>query len=179
MKGSDILLSIIIFLVFIGIYLYTLFKSEFKNIQKQWPKYRCNPAIMPFASQFGHDAGQNFTYCIQSMQSNYMTYLLTPIHYVTNVMGKMMGDILKDINFVRQKIFSLVTNITKIVVSIFSVFINIIIEFQRIIIKIKDVIGKITGIMTSLIYLLTGGILTGSSIIAGPIGDTLNFVRHI
>lgn len=179
MKASDIIYSILIILTFVAIYMYSLLKVEFKNIHKNWPKYRCNPMVMPFASSFGHNPEQNFTYCIQSMQSNYMTYLLTPIHYITSFLGNMIQDVMTDINYIRTKIFSLVSNITKIVTSIFSVFINIMIEFQKMIMKIKDIISKLVGVMTSLIYILTGGMYAGTSIIAGPIGDTLNFVRRI
>lgn len=179
MKLSDILTSFIIFAVFAGIYGYSILKAEFKNIQKDWPKYRCNPAIMPFAGSFGHDAGKNFTYCIQTMQGNYMSYLLTPVHYITSVLGHMIGGALKDINYVRIKIFSLVSNITKIVTSIFSVFINIMIEFQKMIIKIKDVFSKTIGMMVSLIYIMSGGIMAGESIMAGPIGDTLDAVKKL
>ena len=179
MKGSDILKSLFIIAIFIGIYLFSLFKSEFKNIQSDWPKYRCNPAVMPFASSFGHDPGQNFTYCIQAMQTNYMVTLLTPVHYITSVLGSMVQSVMTDINFVRTKIASLVGNLTTIISSIFGIFINMMIEFQRIIMKIKDLFNRTIGIMVSLIYIMSGGMMAGTSIIAGPIGDTLNFVRHI
>ena len=41
-----------------------------KDIKDNWPEYRCNPT-MPFASQFGVDPSENFTYCIQNMQTGY------------------------------------------------------------------------------------------------------------
>ena len=110
--------SLLIIGVFVGIYLYSLLKVELKNIENNWPKYRCNPAIMPFAGSFGHDAGKNFTYCIQSMQGNYMGYLLTPLHYITSVLGSMIQDIIKDINYVRMKIASVVGNIMKVIFQI-------------------------------------------------------------
>ena len=179
MKLSDIFNSLLIIGVFIGIYLYSLLKVELKNIENNWPKYRCNPAVMPFAGSFGHDAGKNFTYCIQSMQGNYMGYLLTPVHYITSVLGSMIQNVIKDINYVRMKIASVVKNIMKVVTSIFSIFINMMVEFQRMIIKIKDLVGKLTGTMISLIYIMSGGMLAGTSIMAGPIGDTLRFVKHI
>ena len=38
-----------------------------KNIEDNWPTYRCNPVVMPFAGMFGQNAVTNFTYCIQTM----------------------------------------------------------------------------------------------------------------
>ena len=179
MKLSDILNSILIVGIFIGIYSYTLINVELNNVKKNWPKYRCNPAIMPFAGTFGHDAGQNFTYCIQSMQGNYMHYLLTPLHYITSVLGNMIHNVVNDINNIRNKIASVVANVMKVISDIFSIFINIMIEFQRIIMKIKDLVGKMIGILITLINILSGAVLTGESIMAGPIGDTLRFVKKL
>lgn len=179
MKLSDILNSFLIVAVFIGVYSYSLLTVEFKNIKKNWPKYRCNPAIMPFAGSFGHDAGTNFIHCIQSMQTNYMTYLLTPLHYITSVLGSLIQNVVKDINYIRMKIASIVGNIMKVITDIFSIFINIIIEFQRMIIKIKDVFNKMIAVMITMINLMRGGMFAGESIMAGPIGDTLRFVKKL
>lgn len=176
MKAIDIVQSIVIILVFAGIFLYSMLKTQFKEINENWPKYRCNPAIMPFAGQFGHNPQKNFTYCIQNMQTNYMGFLLTPLHFITSQMGSMIGDIINDVNMVRVKIASVVGNIMKVVTSIFSVFINMMIEFQRIIVKLKDTISKTIGLSVVTIYILMGGMMTGTSIIEGPIGDTLTFM---
>ena len=179
MKLSDILNSLLIVGIFIGIYSYSLINVEMNNIKKNWPKYRCNPAIMPLAGTFGHDAGKNFTYCIQSMQGNYMSYLLTPLHYITSVLGNMLHNVVKDINYVRMKIASVVSNIMKVVTSIFSIFINIMIAFQRMVIKIKDVVNKMIAILVSMINLMQGGMMAGTSIMAGPVGETLRFVKKL
>ena len=91
MKSSDITLSIFIVLVFIAMYFYNILAVGIKNVQENWPEYRCNPMVMPFAGTFGHDAGQNFTYCIQTMQSDYMGVLLQPINYAMSVTNSSTG----------------------------------------------------------------------------------------
>ena len=85
MKTSDLLSAIFIIIVFIGLYVLSFLVIGTKYIQDHWPLYRCNPTVMPFSSMFGHDAGENFTYCIQNMQSDYMGYLLEPINYMTSM----------------------------------------------------------------------------------------------
>jgi hypothetical protein len=176
MKSSDIFLSFIIILLFISIYIFNIFSIGLSNIKKNWPVYRCNPSVMPFAGYFGHDPASNFAYCIQNMQTSYMGFLLKPTHYVISLLHSMVGGLITDVNWVRKKIDSLVSNLTTIITSIFSVFINIMIEFQRIIIKLKDTVSKVLGIMVSIIYLIEGGMLTGTSVMAGPVGETLRFV---
>ena len=60
MKFYDIISTLIIILIFLSIYFFNFISIGKKNIEKDWPKYRCNPMIMPFAGYFGHDAVQNF-----------------------------------------------------------------------------------------------------------------------
>ena len=113
------------------------------QIKKDWPLYRCNPVVMPFAGMMGHDATQNFTYCIQNMQTNFMGYLLQPLHYNFNLMGGITGGISTAINDVRQFFYKLRSFIGNIVSNVFGVFLNVIVEFQRITINIRDLFGKV------------------------------------
>jgi hypothetical protein len=176
MKASDITLSTLIILFFIGILVLNVMTIGISKIKKNWPLYRCNPTVMPFASYFGHEPISNFTYCVQNMQTSYMSYLMEPTHYILGVFHNMLGGLMTDIQWIRKKILSLVTNIESIIGSIFSVFINIIIEFQRIFIKLKDMVAKILGVMATMVYLLESSMKTGESVMAGPIGEALRFV---
>lgn len=176
MKFKDIFLTFILLLMFLALFMFNTFSSGISNIKKNWPVYRCNPSVMPFASYFGHEPVSNFTYCIQNMQTSYMGYLLEPVHYLLNVVHKMISSIMNDINWIRKKIENMVSNLLKVVSSIFGVFINIIIEFQRIMIKLKDTIMKVIGTVMTLVYVMEGGIKAGESTMAGPVGSALRFV---
>ena len=156
MKSSDLFLTILIIIIFIGLFFLDILSVGIKNIKANWPEYRCNPIAMPFAGQFGHDVGANFTYCIQSMQTNFMGSLLQPVHYVMSLVSGISGFISQAINDVRAFINNLRDFITNIVKSIFGVFMNILIAFQKIIIKMKDLFGKVAGIMASMMYILQG-----------------------
>jgi hypothetical protein len=176
MKSSDIILSLIIIIIFLGIYAFNTFSIGIDNIKQNWPVYRCNPTIMPFASWFGHDPVENFTYCIQNMQTSYMGNLLKPTNYAMSLMHNLIQGIMDDINWIRKKIENMVSNLLKVVSSIFGVFINILIQFQRIMIKIKDTIMKVIATVLTLVYVMEGGIKVGESTMAGPIGSALKFV---
>ena len=85
MKTSDLLNSIFIIAVFIGLYVANILAIGKKNIEKNWPIYRCSPLVMPFANMFGHDTMKNFTYCIQTMQTDFMGPFLAPSNYTNAV----------------------------------------------------------------------------------------------
>lgn len=171
MKSSDISLSLFIILVFVLLYVFNILAVGIKTVEQNWPTYRCNPVVMPFASVFGHDAGENFTYCIQTMQTNYMGYLMQPLNYNLDVISNLGAGITQALNDVRAFFNTLRDMVTNLVQSIFGVFLNILIEFQRLTLNIKDLFAKMMGILATLLYTLSGSIMTMESTWAGPPGQ--------
>ena len=171
MNILDLTLAIFIILIFAGLFAFNLLTIGISKIKNNWPVYRCNPVVMPFASIFGQDAVTNFTYCIQTMQSNYMTYLMQPLHYSLDVIGKTGSNITDAINDVRAFFNNIRNFVINIVQSIFGVFLNILIEFQSVTITIKDMFSKMIGIMATLMFTLSGSIQTMTATWAGPPGQ--------
>lgn len=174
MKAGDIGLSLFIILIFILLYLLNILAIGIKNVKDDWPKYRCNPIVMPFAGILapnGTGATENFTYCIQNMQSNYMQHLLQPVNYNLGVLGDTTSSISNSVNAARAFFDKLRNMIKDTVMGIFSVFLNLIIEFQRTIINIKDLFAKLVGILASLLFILDGSMKTMESTWNGPPGQ--------
>jgi hypothetical protein len=117
------------------------------------------------------DVEQNFTYCIQTMQSSFMGYLLAPLTYITGTLGTQLGGFMNDIQNIRAMFNKIRTFFTSIIQSVFGVFLNLVIEFQRVTIGIKDLIGKTIGIMVSLMYVMDGSVKTMNSTWNGPPGQ--------
>jgi hypothetical protein len=179
MKATDINLTIFIILIFIALYAINILSIGVSNIKDNWPTYRCNPAVMPFAAAFGQDATQNFTHCIQTMQTNYMGYLTQPIHYNLSVMGDTMNTLTSSLQSARAFISNIRDFITNIVQNIFGVFLNILIEFQKITVSIKDLMGKLVGILATLIYTLDGSVKTMNSVWNGIPGKTVRSLQNV
>ena len=173
MKFKDSFLTLLIFFIFIGMYLFSIVAVGLKNIEKDWPEYRCNPIMMPFASQFGHDPMKNFTFCISSIQSNMMGFFLQPIHFVVSMLGNFGGIIAEAIQKIRELQHFIRNGIAGITGDIFGIFMNILIQFQKLIMGIKDLIAKIMGTAQVVLYLVNSQMLLGESIWKGEIGDVL------
>ena len=171
MKTSDLTITIFIILVFIALYMFNVITIGMNKVKQDWELYRCNPSVMPFASFFGHNSAENFNYCIQNMQSNYMSFLMQPLQYNLSNMGNLGSKLTSSLNDVRAFINNIRNFITSIVQNIFSVFLNILIEFQRITINIKDLFNKLIGIMATLMFTLDGSIMTMNATWSGPPGE--------
>jgi len=171
MKTSDLSLSVFIIFIFILLYVFNILSVGIKTIEDNWPTYRCNPVVMPFASVFGQNVMDNFTFCIQSMQTNYMGYLMQPLNYNIDVISGLGAGLTTAVDDVRAFFNNIRDMTTGIVTDIFGVFLNILIEFQRLTIAIKDMFAKFIGVLATLMYTLSGSVMTMNSMWAGPPGQ--------
>ena len=171
MNGKDITLTIVIILVFIILFLAPMFSVGLQNIRQNWVAYRCNPAVMPFASLFGEDPTATFASCTQTMLKDYMGFLLMPMTHSANIMQNLGGGFGNAINDVRKMMSAIRSLTTEIVQSIFGVFLNILVEIQKLMLRLKDTMGKLIGIMTSLLYMISGSMQAMQSAWNGPPGQ--------
>jgi hypothetical protein len=125
---------------------------------------------MPFASFFGHNTSQNFAYCIQNIQSNFMDDLLKPVSFNMGILGGITSELTDTLNEARGFMSIFRFNLADIFSNIFATMFNIMVEVQRTVINIKDMIGKLSGIMMTTLYLVNGAMLTMSSAWNGPPG---------
>jgi hypothetical protein len=105
------------------------------------------------------------------MQTNYMGYLMQPLNYNLDVIGGLGAGLTKSLNDVRAFFNNIRNMTTEIVTNIFGVFLNILIEFQRLTIAIKDMFAKFVGVLATLMYTLSGSVMTMNSMWAGPPGQ--------
>jgi len=176
MNTSDLFVSVVIVIVFILLYLFNFLVVGIQRIKDNWPQYRCNPIIMPFASVFDVDVNQNFTYCIQNLQSNYIGYLLKPLNYNITALGDMGKMLTGNLGNVRGLVGYVRDAVKKITEGIFSIMGNIVIEIQRLSINVKDMLGKVFGILNTVLNTLSGAMMTMDSAWAGPPGQAVRFL---
>jgi len=176
MKGTDILLTFLIILIFIILFSANILSVGIEKIKKEWPKYRCNPVVMPIANVFGEDTMKNFAFCVQNLQSTFMQDLLQPVHYAEKLMSSVTKEFTDAINSIRaffNKIRNMIMNIIK---EIMGVFLNLLIGFQHMIISIRDLFQKTIGTLTVFLYLMEGGIMAMKSGWEGPPGNMVRFM---
>jgi len=158
-SGKNWLNFLYINVAFVFYFLGVFYYSKIVEIKENWPLYRCNPIFMPLADNIN----ENFVYCIQTMQTSYMAYLLEPLNYIVTTLGGTIGDLVGQLNAVRAMFDKIRTFIPDIFTSIFGSFSILTIEFQKISIGIRDILGKTTGLMVSIMYILDGSIKTMTS----------------
>jgi hypothetical protein len=170
-------MTLLIFIIFGLLIGHKSISVQVKGVTDDWPQKRCNPLFMPFAD----DPIGNFTFCIQKTQREFMDELLMPINNSLSVFGKTISGVLDSMNFIRKLLDFMRNSIITVISNIYAIFLNIIIEFQRSTIAIKDMIGKLMGVMVSLIYMVDGSVKTAESTWNGPPGKLIRglcFDKH-
>ena len=174
MTFSDWTRIILVLLVFALLHGFIILAVQYKNIKKNWPKWKCNPMVMPFAGVFGHDEFENFTQCIQTMQSDYMKYLLQPVNMDLSIIGEMgtafTAGMAGGFDLITQ-IRSIMSNIFK---AIYGAFYQLIVQIQLMFINIKDVFGKIAAIVSIFSKIILGLHDFMMSMKNGPPGQAIN-----
>ena len=176
MKFGDIIKVIAIIVIFGLLYFSSIITNGLQDIKDNWPKYRCSPTYMPFASYLGYDTIENFSYCVGNIQKDLMGYFLSPIQYILGSLGATLQNLLDSFQMVRVVIDKLKKGFGFIIGDVYGMFTNVIMQFQKIIIKTKDTAMKLIGIVTTFIYMIEGASYTGKSIDRGPIGETLRTI---
>jgi len=171
---SDLVKSILIIIIFVGLFGTISISMKFADLKVNWHKHRCSPLVMPFAGALGYNTVDNFTHCVGNIQTNMMGNFLEPVYYILGIGTDLVNTILGSMNFVRTFLAEIRNSVKTIVADAYGIMVNIIIQFQKLVIKLKDTMGKLIGTMTTIMYLLEGTHKTGQSILNGPIGQTIN-----
>jgi hypothetical protein len=145
------------------------------EIKENWPLYRCNPPYWIFSDNIAED----FTYCVQNTQINFMSYLLQPLNYMITALSSIGLDFTGALDAVRNMFAFIREAVTKIIENIFGVFLNIVVELQKMTVSIKDMVGKMVGIVTTIMYVLDGSIKTMNSAWSGPPGQLVKAIGSV
>lgn len=171
MKTSDLTLSVIVIVIYMLLFVFNLLVVGMQRIKDNWPVYRCQPLVMPFASLFGHNTSQNFTFCIANMQKNFMGPLLQPLNFNVSLLGDITSGLTSNLNSNRSFMGDFRTSVSDTFMNMFNVVFNITIEIQKTVINVKDMMAKLVGIMSTTMFVLSGSIMTMESAWDGPPGQ--------
>lgn len=134
------------------------------EIARNFPRYRCNPLIMPFASNFGYDATENFNYCLNNIFLTKASEIFAPIY-------SLLG------NF--TQVITLITNVTLGIRKLFSNFLfgvnnfvrsvrdkiqSVLFSIRMSFVKLNNLMGRVYGTMYAVIFMGTSAMTAGFNI---------------
>ena len=178
MNGSDILLTITIISLFTGMIIFNIITVEMAKVRKNWPVYRCNPVVMPLASQLGPpgtNVAENFQYCIQNMQSEIMDYFLQPLQLIISVFLQIIEVVMEALASLIGFFSELRTILTMLFGSIFGIIFNSAFQIILIVLKLEDILHRMGGT----IFASWSAIETTGYALASMVNASANVISHI
>ncbi len=156
--SSAIMLIILIILVAVGIIFGIDTISNFENIKEDWPKHRCSPTIMPFASAFGHNTKENFDFCMKKIFDNFSLPFIGSIGSIFSEFASFLQSIFDSINSLRQTIATLGGGVNVIFQEFTDRITNFFFTLKLSAIRMKMLFGRMYATLFSVMYMGMSGI---------------------
>jgi hypothetical protein len=131
------------------------------EIVSNWPKYRCSPSVMPFASFYGYDTGENFQYCMKQIFQGQVGGVTGPFATIMATMIQNLSSFMKNLNSLRVMMATLVGGVTKIFQEFVDRFRLALSQFKLAALKIQMLMKRVFGTMYAMIYMGLSGVTAG------------------
>ena len=161
---------LVLLTLFLGGFIFLLTSGDIKEISENWPKYRCSPTIMPFASLYGHDAAENFQFCIKNILQGKADELLGPFGSVIATFLGTLSTLIQSANSMRLQMATLVGGLSSITQEFQNRIVQLMFRVQLTAGRIKFLMYRLFATFYSVIYMGMSGITAVSNL-----GDSFLF----
>lgn len=174
--GGDILITFITILIIIGVSSFISLKHKQKFYKRNWPKYRCDPSVTPFAGFLNPPPGssfkeqvdytlENYTVCnLNILQGNFSLFT-GPLSTLQGLLANFLVIIVNVIDKIRIIFTNLKDAFLAIINQIFEKLANVITGIQSYMINMKDTLAKILGTMVNMLLFNAAVLITSLSVI--------------
>jgi hypothetical protein len=148
---------LILLFVMMSLWVMFLGMSDFSEIAKNWDKHRCQPTVMPFASFFGHDTSENFTFCLQGIIKGDAGGMLSPIFQILGICLGTLGQLMTVANSIRLEFATMMGGIN----TFFQNFIDRVMQLgdkiKQTVMRTRMLMGRVYATFFALIYISISG----------------------
>jgi hypothetical protein len=145
-----------------------------KEIAQNWPKYRCQPHIMPIAGLYGYNAQENIEFCLKNVFLKEAPGVLAPVYEAASSLNSAMASAGSGLMSVRTTLSGLTDGISSVVRS-FNKRIQMIMQTLKGKFKnLENLMGRVTALFYAIMYSGITALAAGSTFAKGTVGTFLN-----
>lgn len=163
--SADWLKNLLIFLIVSGLLITITIGltslGNVKEIAENWPRYRCNPSIMPFASFFGKNASENFNFCMDSIFRGKAATVFAPIYTVLGGFVTILTTISSAMNSIRYSMDMLTTGLNNFASSVRNRIQATLLQVRMTFMRLQLLMGRVFSVMYSVVWMGTSAITSG------------------
>lgn len=131
------------------------------EISRNWPKYRCSPTVMPFASMYGYNTSENFQFCLQNVFQSNVGAVTGPFG---NILGSITGTLmtfLQNLNSLRVMMATLVGGVSKIFQEFTDRFKLLMMQIRQTGLHLQMLMRRVYGTFFAVIYMGLSAVTVG------------------
>ena len=149
---------IILLFVMIGLWSILLGAADTSEISRNWPKHRCEPTVMAFASFYGHDTTENFQFCLKNIMNNEASGILSPIFQILGTFLSTLSSLMSVANSVRLEFATFMGGINTIFQNFTDRLSQLTFKIQSTAARMKMLMGRLYATFYSLMFMSMSGI---------------------
>jgi hypothetical protein len=177
--SSSSVVWIIIITLFLGFVWYSMSAAlDVAEISRNWPKYRCSPSVMPFASWYGYNTSENFNYCLQNIFQGQLGAVTGPFGSILGTIIQNLMKFLQNLNSLRVMLATMVGGVSKMFQEFLDRFKLLMSQVRTTGQHMKFLMGRVFATFYAVMYMglsaLTAGLNFGDTAIFGFL-DTFCF----
>lgn len=160
-SGIAYFIVTIIVVAIIGFIIY--YSDSIEEVKKNWAKYRCQPSIMPFASLYGHDTGENFQYCMGNIFQGSAMEVAGPFMGILGSITQTVSSTMNATNSLRQSVATMGGGINVIFQDFTDRIKNFFFQLRLSAIRMKNLLTRMYTILFSIMYMGLSGMTAASN----------------
>jgi hypothetical protein len=154
---------IFITVIFLFLWYALLSVADVAEVSRNWPKYRCSPTVMPFASAYGYNTSENFNYCVQNIFKGQMGEATGPYNTILGTLILNMMRFLQNLNSLRIMLATLLGGITKVFQEFTDRFKLFMSQVQQSALRLQMLMKRVFGTFYAVIYMGLSAVAVGNN----------------
>jgi hypothetical protein len=138
--------------------------GSLKEISENFPRYRCNPLAIPFASNFGYDTKENFNFCLSTIFNAKAAEVFGPIYTLLGGFTQVI-QLIVDVALGIRKLFSnFLMGVNGFVRNVRDRIQGLLFNIRMSFMKMNNLMGRVYGTMYAVIWMGTSAMSAGFNI---------------
>ncbi len=144
---------VLITLIFAGLLTVLFTVGNISEVANNWPRYRCNPFYMPFASSFGSDPVENFNFCINNIFGANAISIFQPLYGILGNFGSIIGSIINATMGLRMLFSNMLNGFQSIMTNMKGQIGLLTNQVRMTFLKMNNLMGRVFGTMYAVIFM--------------------------
>ena len=143
--------------------------SNYREIQRNWSTYRCDPAVAPFAEFYGFSLSETLNFCTSEAVREHAGGVIDPIYQGIAKVNGVVDGVYSQVQSIAGGVGGLLSGLREFVANFISSMRLLGTRVRMTFIRMKEIFGRVYGLFISFAYAAISAITFGENLICNPL----------